>query len=307
VFFQRSIDLNAAADTQPDPFVYSLRHDATAASHLDGDGMTDWVRRAALAGTVLLGLGAAPVRAQIDYRNLDDERPLFSEDAYPIERYAFELLIPYRYEAEAGGERVHASVLELGYGAAANTQLGVHVPFAVVDEPDGVEAGLAGIQPFVLYNFNTEGPWLPALALRGDLSLPVGSLGGEGTRFTIRAIATRSWGLTRLHLNALRSFGPEDGLSVAEPARRWTYSVALDRTILRHSILLGAEVVASRAVRGEAVEVNAGAGGRWQWTPTFVLDLGISRRLRETGPDLGLTIGLSHAFALPGLMPAHAD
>ena len=270
--------------------------------------MTDGAWRARLAGALLLGLGVAgPLQAQIDYRNLDDERPLFSEDAYPIERYAFELLVPYRYEAEAGGERVHASVLELGYGIADNTQLGIHVPFAVVDEVSGSEVGLAGIQPFVLYNFNTEGLWLPALALRGDVSLPVGSLGGEGTRFTIRAIATRSWGLTRLHLNALRSFGPEDALSAAEPARRWTYSAAVDRTVLRRSLLLAAEVVASRAVRGAPVEVNAGAGVRWQWTPTLVLDFGISRRLRETGPDLGLTIGLSHAFALRGLMPVGAE
>jgi hypothetical protein len=269
--------------------------------------MTDGAWGAGLAGALLLVLGVCqPLRAQIDYRNLDDERPLFSEDAYPTERYAFELLVPYRYEAEAGGENVHASVLELGYGAADNTQVGVHVPFAVVDEA-GTEAGLAGIQPFVLYNFNTESPWLPALALRGDLSLPVGSLGGEGTRFTIRAIATRSWGRTRLHLNALRSFGPEDDLSVAEPARRWTYSAAMDRTVLRHSLLLGAEAVVSRAVRGAPVEVNVGAGIRWQWTPTIVLDLGISRRLREKGPDLGLTIGLSHAFALRALMPTRAD
>jgi hypothetical protein len=88
--------------------------------------MTDGAWRARLAGALLVGLGVAgPLRAQIDYRNLDDERPLFSEDAYPIERYAFELLVPYRYEAEAGGERVHASVLELGSGSRT-TQLGVH-------------------------------------------------------------------------------------------------------------------------------------------------------------------------------------
>ena len=263
----------------------------------------DWLAR--FAGALLLVTRAAgPLQAQIDYRNLDDERPLFSEDAYPIERYAFELLVPYRYEAEAGGERVHASVLELGYGIAANTQAGVHVPLAVLDEPGVTKVGLAGVQPFVLYNFNTEGRWLPALGLRGDVSLPVGSLGGEGTRFTLRAIATRSSGRTRLHLNALRSFGPEDALSVAEPARRWSYSGAIDRTLLRHSLLIAAEVVASRAVRGAPVEVNAGAGVRWQWTPTVVLDVGVSRRLRETGPDLGLTIGLSHAFGLRGLMPA---
>jgi hypothetical protein len=268
--------------------------------------MTGRVWTTGAAGALLLGIFVVgPAGAQIDYRNLDDERPLFSEDAYPIERYAFELLFPYRFEAEADGERVHASVLELGYGIADNTQLGVHVPFAVLDGPAGTDVGLAGIQPFVLYNFNTESRWLPALGLRGDVSLPVGSLGGEGTRFTLRAIGTRSWGRTRVHLNVVRSFGPEDALSVAEPARRWSYSAAVDRTLLRQSLLLAAEVVAYRAVREAPVEVNVGAGLRWQWSPTVVLDWGLSRRLSVTGPDLGLTIGLSYAFAVRGLMPAH--
>ncbi|MEO5825566.1 MAG: hypothetical protein ABIR59_06735, partial [Gemmatimonadales bacterium] len=160
---------------------------------------------AALLGMIVFGAG--PLSAQIDYRNLDDERPVFTEDAYPIERHAFEFLIPYRYEREAGGDKVHSSVLELGYGIFDNAQFGVHVPFAVLDDLAGSQFGLAGVQPFMLYNFNTESHVLPALALRADLSIPVGALGGSGTRGTVRAIATRSWGFTRLHINALRSFG----------------------------------------------------------------------------------------------------
>ncbi len=250
-----------------------------------------------------LGMAAGRLSAQIDYRNLDDERPVFTEDAYPIERHAFELLVPYRYEREADGGRVHSTVLELGYGIFDNAQFGVHVPFAFVDDPARSDFGLAGVQPFLLYNFNTESRLLPALALRADLSIPVGDLGGSGTRGTVRAIATRSWGFTRLHINALRSFGPEEELSVAEPARRWTYSAAVDRTLLRQSMLLVAEIVTSRAVADAPVEVNAGVGIRWQWTPTIVLDAGVTRRLREHGPDIGLTFGLSHAFAIRGLMP----
>ena len=263
---------------------------------------TGWCRTAVL---VMLGLplAARTAAAQIDYRNLDDERPVVTEDAYPIERYAFELLVPYRYESEASGEQLHASILELGYGLLPNTQVGVHFPLAAVRAAGDTEWGLAGIQPFALYNFNTETRRLPALSLRGDLSLPVGALGGEGIRFTLRALATRSWGLTRLHLNAARSFGPEEALSAAEPAPRWSYSLATDRTVLRSSLLLVGEIVIAREVREAPVEVNAGIGARWQWTPTLVLDAGLTRRLRDEGPDIGLTVGLSHAFALRGLLP----
>ncbi len=243
--------------------------------------------------------------AQIDYRNLDDDRPVVTEDAYPVERYAFELLAPYRYEAEANSARVHTTVPEVAYGLARNTQVGLKLPLAAVDESTGTDWGLAGLRVFALYNFNTETRWLPALSHRADASFPVGALAGVGSRFAIKAIGTRSWGRMRAHLNASRGFGSEDALSVAEPLNRWNASLAMDRTFFRSSFLLIGEVAVSQAVQGAATAVNASVGGRWQWTPTLVLDAGVTRRLRsDIGPDIGVTIGLSHAFALRGLMPA---
>ena len=243
--------------------------------------------------------------AQIDYRNLDDDRPVVTEDAYPVERYAFELLGPYRFESEAGGGQHHVFVPEAAYGLARNAQVGIKLPFAGADPGTGTDWGLAGLRVFGLYNFNTETRWLPALSLRADASFPVGSLAGDGSRFALKAIATRSWGKMRAHLNASRGFGSEDALSVAEPLNRWNTSLAVDRTFFRSSILLIGEIAVSQAVQDAPTAVNASFGGRWQWTPTLVLDAGVTRRLRsDTGPDIGLTIGLSHAFALRGLMPA---
>ena len=57
---------------------------------------------------VLPVLIPAPLPAQIDYRNLDDGRPIATEDAYPVERYAFELLAPYRFEPAPEEKRFHA-------------------------------------------------------------------------------------------------------------------------------------------------------------------------------------------------------
>lgn len=242
--------------------------------------------------------------AQIDYRNLDDDRPVVTEDAYPIERYAFELIAPYTYESEADGARLHALVPEVAYGILSNAQLGVKAPLAAVDVGPETDWGLSGLRLFGLYNFNTEGPALPALSIRSDLSFPVGSLGGEGTRFTLKGIATRTWGQTRFHLNVARAFGSEDELAAAEPANRWAYSLAVDRTLFRQSVLVIGEIAAAEAVRGAPTEVNASLGARYQWAPTLVLDAGITRRLRDDiGPDFALTLGLSHAFALRGLMP----
>jgi hypothetical protein len=261
--------------------------------------------RAAALAAGLCASCLVPAWAQIDYRNLDDDRPVVTEDAYPVERYAFELLAPYRYEAEPDGARLHTAVPEVAYGLARNAQVGLKLPLAAVDESTGTDWGLAGLRVFGLYNFNTETRNLPALSLRADASFPVGSLAGEGGRFAIKAIATRSWGRTRAHLNASRGFGSEDALSVAEPLSRWSASLAIDRTFFRSSILLIGEVAVSQAVRNAPTALNASFGGRWQWTPTLVLDAGLARRLRsDIGPDIALTLGLSHAFALRRLMPA---
>jgi hypothetical protein len=92
---------------------------------------------------------------------------------------------------------------------------------------------------------------------------------------------------------------PEVG---AEPD--WAMSVAADRTLLRQSLLVIGELGVLEAASNAPTEVTAAVGVRYQLTPTLVLDAGVSRRLAdEAGPDLGLTLGLSHAFALAGLLP----
>lgn len=264
-----------------------------------------WIlRTAALTVGLSLAIPAGRLAAQIDYRNLDHGRPVATEDAYPVERHAFELLLPFSSERERGGERVYLAPLELEYGIFDNAEVGIGLPLGAVDRlAADTEWGVAGLDISGLYNFNTEGPVLPALSLGADLSLPVGSLAGDAARVSLKGIATRSWGRTRLHFNAVRSVGSEDEPGV-ELAPRWSYSLALDRTLFRQSLLLVGELLTQRVVRGSPVAVNAAVGARYQLSPTFVLDVGIARRLRSrVGPDYGFTIGLSHAFGLTWLMP----
>ena len=78
----------------------------------------------------------------------------------------------------------------------------------------------------------------------------------------------------------------------------------MDRTLFRQSALLLAEVYARRDLEDDPVEWVATVGTRYQWTPTMVLDFGLSRRLRDdVGPDIGVNVGLTYAFAVRGLMP----
>jgi len=256
-----------------------------------------------LAG-LLPCLLASPLAAQIDYRSLDSGRPVLSQDAYPVERYAFEFLAPYRFEDDAGGSQVHVLLPELAYGAIRNGEVGLELPLAAVNASAGTDWGLAGLRLSALYNFNTESGGIPAISIRGDASFAVGSLAGDGTRGSLKAIATQSWGSLRLHLNASRGFGPEDALGAAEALPRWQASAALDRTFFRSSLLLIAEVATTQTVDDRPSGTTASLGGRWQWTPTLVLDLGATRRLSDFGPDLALTLGLSYTFGIRALLPA---
>jgi len=256
------------------------------------------------AAAALLATSPACLAAQIDYRNLDDDRPTRVEDAYPAERYAFEFLVSYSYARDRTGAVIQASVLELEYGIFRNAQVGLKAPLAGVRSSGATTTwGLSGLRAFALYNFNTEGLLLPAVALRVDAAFPVGSLGGDETQVSLKGIVTRSWGPTRLHLNGAVRLGHDAPGPDVEGIERWWYGAALDRTLFRQSLLLVGEVYASREIDTAPVEVNASLGLRWQWRPTAVIDMGIARRLRaDLGPDYAVTIGLSHTFAIAGLM-----
>lgn len=252
-------------------------------------------RAAEVAALLVLGV-TSPLAAQIDYRNLDDHRPTRVEDAYPAERYALELIAPYSLERERGGRWLHAVDLEAEYGGVLNAQIGVAVPVAGAT---GEGWGLSGLRVFMLYNFNTEGPLLPAMSLRADVQLPVGSLADDHVRVTGKGILTRSWGRQRVHLNAGYSLGEDTAPAAVDHADLWWVGAALDHTLYRQSVLAVGEVFVEQTSRGVPVEVNATLGLRWQWRPTTVLDLGVGRGLRPgVGPELSLTIGLTNAFGL---------
>jgi hypothetical protein len=251
------------------------------------------------------GAAPRPLRAQLDYRNLDDHRPVRTEDAYAIERYAFEFMLPVEYGADRSGERTAVLAPEAAYGFVMNGQLGVKLPVAFRRvEGVGDDWGLAGPRLFALYNLNSEGPSLPGFALRTDVALPLGGLAGSGARVSVKAMATRGWGLTRLHVNAGASFGSGGAESAVDAEPDWMVTAAVDRTLLRHSLLVIGELAALRLPGSAATEVTASVGARYQLSPTLVLDGGLGRRLtRDAGPDFEVTVGLTHAFGIAGLMP----
>jgi hypothetical protein len=249
---------------------------------------------------LLAALLQGPAAAQLDYRNLDDHRPVRTEDAYVIEHHAFEFMLPAEYESAAGGaHRVVAP--ELGWGALRNAQVGVKVPIALADGAG--PGGLAGPRLFGIYNFNTEGPVLPGLAARADVLVPLGAAAGDAATVFLKAMATRGFGRTRLHANVGATLGRLGADRAADAEPQWMATLAADRTLLRQSVLLIAELAVLQPATGLGAEAVLAVGVRAQVTPTLVLDGGIARRLTARGPDVALTVGVTHAFGIAALLP----
>jgi hypothetical protein len=241
-----------------------------------------------LLAAILAAASPASVAAQTDYRNLDDERPLVTEDAYTLERGAFEVMFPYTLERSGAGD-LHAHLLspELGLGLD-NAQLSFKWP--LVFESDGAFRSL-GPRLGILYNPFTQPRGWPAFALRVDGALIEGADGASDARVTGKAILTRSLGVTRLHANLAFTAGPESPASGIEFPPRTTYALAIDHTLWRRSLWLGAEVGGVQMTAGATTDLLLGAGLRWQWTPVDVVDLGV-----RSAHDQELTIGLTHVF-----------
>lgn len=260
---------------------------------------------AALLGLLLVA--AAPAAAQKDYYNLDKDRPVRIEDAYATERYAVEVKVaPLRLERERGGVYHWGFDPEVAVGILPRTSVEVGFPFAVVDGGDaGTTTGLSGIELSLFHNLNIETRGLPALAVRGDVALPVGALGGDGVYPALTALATRTFPGARFNVNAQYTFGaaPGEGEEAPHETSRWLAGLAVDRAFPLDAYLLVADVHAEQPLHADdPVEWNAGAGIRYQVNPFLAVDAGLGRRF--TGdPAWYVTFGSAYHLGVRALIP----
>lgn len=262
-----------------------------------------------LMGAASMALPVRSLAAQTDFYNTDRNRPIQIEDAYPTERYAFELqLAPVRLERVDGGVYNWGVEPEITYGILPRTHLEIGVPLAFIDggPGGGQDFGLAGLDVSVLHNLNVETASLPAFGLVADVVLPVGSLAPENAYVSVRGIATRTYRWARFHLNGQYTFGSADGAgrnSVVELSR-WLVGIAADRTFPLKSTLITAELYAQDPLADASdVELNVAGGVRYQLSPRLALDGGLGRRLTGDEQSWFVTFGAAYAFAIRGLIP----
>ena len=265
--------------------------------------------RGAIAG-VLLASAMPAAHAQTDFYNTDRGRPVQIEDAYVTERYAFELkLAPVRLARTSGGTYNWGLEPEIALGVFPRTQVEVGLPLAFVEQGSQRRSGIAGLDLSAMHNFNVETEGLPALALRGDVVVPVGGLAADRAYSSVTGMATRTYPWARFHVNGQYTFGASPSATPVAAAgavdvSRWLTGAAIDKAFPLSSALITAEFYGRKPLMStDAVEYTMGAGTRFQVSPTLALDGGFGRRLN--GPEQGwyVTFGSAYAFGVRALFP----
>jgi hypothetical protein len=138
----------------------------------------------------------------VEYRNLDGGRPVRVEDAAPTERHALDLdLTTLRFDwLSLGRERLLIEP-RMAYGILPNTEFSIRVPVFFRERGQSPRAGISGIGIGAMRELRLESRRLPALGLAAETFLPVG-LNRVRPSYSAKALATRSFAVGRLHLNA---------------------------------------------------------------------------------------------------------
>jgi hypothetical protein len=157
-----------------------------------------------LGAAVLFAAAPRAARGQ-SYYNLDAGRPGRVEDASPTPRYELELQpLPLRFEQYASGARRWRSDTKISFGVSPFTEIEVRAPFLVVDPRAGgapVTNGFGGFAIGALHELTLETGAIPALAVAGEIALPVGNLAAPVGSYSTKVIGTKTFHLARIHAN----------------------------------------------------------------------------------------------------------
>jgi hypothetical protein len=235
----------------------------------------------------------------LDHDNLDKNRPLQIEDAYPIAKGEIALEGGTQFNDRRQGRTRVTFQPQILFGAFYNTQL--EIGGDLFTEPTSVAGPekSGDLRVGALYNFNTETLALPAFAVKLDLEFPTG-VRSKGVDSTVGGILTRSFGRWRTHLNAEYTIVSSAG----EGERNGLYRVVVGVSYplgypMRFRETLIADVFTRQSdLSGGRNPTGVEVGLRHQFSSRIVLDGGIGTEF--SGPSdrsafFG-TVGLSFGF-----------
>ena len=215
----------------------------------------------------------------IDHKNLDENRPLRVEDAYPIASDEIAIEVGGGAAIQRRGDSRGAFPIEILYGALPNLQLGVGTTLLTdPHETDEVKSG--DLKLSALYNFNQETLMLPALGFKFALGVPTG-VDSSGVDVEIKGIVTKSIDRLSFHFNAVYAF--LNGTRPDERDGRYQFilgaSYPVGAPLYTRTTLVADLFVQQAAHRGGPDIFGAEIGFRHQLTSRIVLDAGIGTEL----------------------------
>ncbi len=236
----------------------------------------------------------------LDHDNLDKNRPVQVEDAYPIAKGEMALEGGFSLEDRRNADNrldFHVAML---YGVFYNAQLeiGSSVLTDLISSREGDTSGDLSLG--MLYNFNTETLNLPAMSVKVGLDYVIRDRSDDQVEMALEGILTRTFGRWRTHLNAeyiLVSSNRQQGRGglynlIAGVNYPLGYPIRFRETLILDIFTRQSEIKEEKNVTG--IEL----GVRHQWTPRFVLDGGIGSEV--LGPSqrspFFATLGVSLGF-----------
>lgn len=227
-----------------------------------------------------------------DHINLENGYPLQVEDAYPTAYRNREFLTSVRYELTRENEDRVEIAPQLEYGLFPNTEVSLHVPFIL---GEASRSGSGDIEVEALYNFNTEGIYLPALALEAGATIPTGK-DSDGLDTTVKFLLTKSisrMGTDRVHFNAvwLHNAAPLSH----EREHRYRLIAGYSRRIAADWVILADLIRQTEREKDEDSNILE-LGFRWQVTPLTVVSFGGGAGVGRESPKARAIFAFQKSF-----------
>jgi hypothetical protein len=158
--------------------------------------------RASVCAVIFLFTLAVEAKSQSEYRNIEGGRPVRVSDASPTELHGLDLdLTTVRVDKLSFGRYRLQVEPRVSYGVFPRTDISIRA-LGFYREPSAIPRGtVAGVGVGGEYQLKLESLNLPALALAGEVWFPTGPAASVPA-YSVKALATRSFPIGRLHLNA---------------------------------------------------------------------------------------------------------
>lgn len=228
-----------------------------------------------------------------DHMNLDENLPLRVEDAYPLSYRDREIQVYFQYidQQEQRYQMNLTPILEIGFPLNAQLEINVPLIFGKTDK-----TGSADIQTGLLYNFNMEGVYFPAIAFKASIDIPTGK-DSRGVDPRFKLILTKTlWSgkLNRINLNGEYRLNVDS--QGDERQHLYTIVAGYSWRITPNSIII------FDFYREREREVNTDinvfeAGTRTQLDPLTVLSIGGGVGIQQQSPGFHVTIGLQRSLS----------